>query len=121
VQPVPPDSTATRDPPGQGGAGDARVIRRQREATEDLKRRVVNILATPRSLAELKRRLGLADLAALRAQKLLPIRKFLELWSDAFELRGGRWATREGGSSSARPIFRLPRPRRTGAAINVQE
>ena len=103
VQPVPADSTATRDPPGQGGAGDARVIRRQREATEDLKRRVVNILATPRTLAELRARLGPEDLAALQAQKLLPIRKFLEVWSDTFQLQNGRWATREGAASSSAP------------------
>jgi hypothetical protein len=103
VQPVPLDSTATRDPPGQGGAGDVRVIRQQREATEDLKRRVVNILATPRTLAELRGRLGDDDMTTLRVQKLLPIRKFLEVWSDTFELRNGRWATREGAASSSAP------------------
>jgi hypothetical protein len=101
VMAVPPDSTATRDPPGQGVAGDARVIRRQREATEDLKRRVVNILATPRTLVELRARIGPEDMATLQAQKLLPIRKFLELWSDTFELRNGKWATREGAASSS--------------------
>jgi hypothetical protein len=103
VQPVPLDSTETRDPPGQGGAGDARVIRQQRAATEDLKRRVVNILATPRTLAELRARLGPEEMATLRAQKLLPIRKFLEVWSDTFVLRSGRWATREGAASSSAP------------------
>jgi hypothetical protein len=46
IKDVPPDSTAVRDPPGQGGAGDARVIRQQR-ATEDLKLHVANIFATP--------------------------------------------------------------------------
>jgi hypothetical protein len=103
VQPVPQDSTETRDPPGQGGAGDARVIRRQREATEDLKRRVVNILATPRTLVELRARISAEEVAVLQAQKLLPIRKFLEVWSDTFELRNGRWATHEGAASSSAP------------------
>jgi hypothetical protein len=56
VMPVPPDSTATRDPPGQGAKGDARVIRRRREATEDAKLHAANILATPRTLPELRRR-----------------------------------------------------------------
>jgi hypothetical protein len=42
-------------------------------------------------------------MATLREQKLLPIRKFLEVWSDAFELRSGRWATREGAASSSAP------------------
>jgi hypothetical protein len=51
------DSTDTRDPPGQGGTGDARVIRRQREATEDVKLCAANILTTPRTLMELGNRL----------------------------------------------------------------
>jgi hypothetical protein len=89
VMPVPPDSTATR------------------EATEDVKLCVANILATPRTLVELRGRLGPEDTATLRAQKLLPVRKFLELCSDVFELRNGKWATREGAASSSAP--QLPR------------
>ena len=85
---------------------------------------MVNILATPRTLLELRGRLGPGDLEALRAEKLT-VRKFLEVWGDAFELRNGRWATREGGGSSSvrqstlgpRPAFRLPRPRRTEVPI----
>ena len=101
VMPVPPDSTATRDPPGQGAIGDARVIRRQRAATEDVKLRVANILSTPKGLRELSNRLTPADRETLRTQKL-KLRKFLELWADTFQLRGGKWATREGGASSSR-------------------
>jgi hypothetical protein len=102
VMPVPPDSTATRDPPGQGATGDARVIRRQREATEDVKLRAANIMTTPRTLLELRNRLDAADLETLRAQKLAP-RKLLEIWSDAFELRNGKWATKGGAASSSAP------------------
>jgi hypothetical protein len=102
VQPVPPDSTATHDPPGQGATGDARVIRQQRAATEDLMRRAANILATPRTLMELRGRFSAEDLELLRAQKLTP-RKFLEIWADTFELRGGKWATKEGAASSSAP------------------
>ena len=39
----------------------------------------------------------------LQAQKLLPVRKFLEVWSDTFQLQNGRWATREGAASSSAP------------------
>jgi hypothetical protein len=54
VQLVPQDSTTVRDPPGQGAAGDARMIRKQRAATEDLKLRAANILASPQTLMQLR-------------------------------------------------------------------
>jgi hypothetical protein len=102
VQPVPPDSTAVRDPRGKGATGDAHVVRKQRAATEDLKLRVANILATPRTLLQLCGRLDPANLATLHEQKLT-LSKFLHLWAHAFELRNGKWTTKEGAASSSAP------------------
>jgi hypothetical protein len=50
----------------------------------------------------LRGRLGAENLAMLRAQKLT-LTKFLGLWPDAFELRNGRWAAKEGAASSSAP------------------
>jgi hypothetical protein len=120
VLPVPPDSTATRDPPGQGAIGDVRVVRRQRAATEDVKLRAANILSTPRPLRELSHRLDPADLETLRAQKVTP-RKFLELWADAFQLRNGGLGGREWPAPLRRASQRsdMPRNFRTNIARNA--
>jgi hypothetical protein len=103
VLPVPPDSTATRDPPGQGSIGDARIRRQKQAATEDVKLRVANILAMPRTVEELRARLSPEDMALLTAQKLTPLNKFLELWPEAFELRSGKWQDIQGAASASAP------------------
>jgi hypothetical protein len=63
---------------------------------------MANILASPKTLAELRARLSPENLATLRAQKHTP-HKFLEIWPEAFELRNGKWKAKEGAASASAP------------------
>ena len=99
VLPVPPDSTATRDAPGQGRTGDERITRIKRGKTELLKDRARVILATPRTQLQFRGLLTAEERATLKEAKLTPV-KFLRLWPEFFALQGKQWRT-VGSSSSA--------------------
>jgi hypothetical protein len=99
VLPVPPDSSATRDAPGQGRTGDERATRIKRRKTELLKDRARVILATPRSLLQFRWQLTPEEHATIKEAKLTPV-KFLRLWPEFFALQGKQLRT-IGASSSA--------------------
>jgi hypothetical protein len=99
VMPVPPDSTAVRDPPGQGATRDESVEERRKKATRQLFEKVNAFLNMPRTVQSIRKHIGTAGMQLIKSNRLQSLTRFMQLWG--FRLVGKEWQRGEAASGSA--------------------
>jgi hypothetical protein len=99
VMPVPADSTAVRDPPGQGATRDESVEERRRKRTRQLFDKVNAFLNMPRTTVSINKHIGAAGMQLIKNNNLQSVARFMELLG--FKKVGGKWQRGEAASGSA--------------------
>jgi hypothetical protein len=99
VMPVPIDSTAVRDPPGQGAKRDATIEAKRKKRTRALYEKVNAFLNMPRTVLSIRKHIGDEGLALIKGNGLQSIARFMELWG--FRQVDKKWQRGEAASGSA--------------------
>jgi len=80
VMPVPRDSTAVRDPPGQGATRSAPTEERRKRNTRQLFEKVNAYLNMPRTVQSIRTHIGAEGVQLIKDNRLQSIARFMELW-----------------------------------------
>jgi hypothetical protein len=99
VMPVPLDSTAVRDPPGQGAKRDATTEEKRKKHTRALFEKVNAFLNMPRTVLSIRKHIGDEGMSIIKGNGLQSIARFMELWG--FRQLGKMWQRGEAASGSA--------------------
>jgi hypothetical protein len=99
VRPVPIDSTAVRDPPGQGAKRDATTEEKRKKHTRALYEKVDAFLNMPRTPQSIRKHIGNEGVAIIKGNGLQSIARFMELWG--FRRVGKMWQRGEAAAGSA--------------------
>jgi len=99
VMPVPLDSTAVRDPPGQGATRDESVEERRKKATRPLFEKVNAFLNMPRTPQRIRAHIGAEGLQLIKNNRLMTLTRFMQLWG--FRLVAGEWQRGSAAAGSA--------------------
>jgi hypothetical protein len=99
VMPVPIDSTAVRDPPGQGATGDATTEAKRKKRTRALYEKVNAFLNMPRTLQSIRKHIGAEGTQLIKNNQLQTLANFMKLWG--FRLVAGMWERGSAASGSA--------------------
>jgi phosphoenolpyruvate carboxylase len=94
--PVPLDSTAVRDPPGQGATRDESVEEKRKKGTRQLYEKVNAFLNMPRTLQRIRAHIGAEGMQLIKNNRLMTLTRFMQLWG--FKLVAGEW--QRGGAAS---------------------
>jgi hypothetical protein len=98
VMPVPIDSTAVRDPPGQGATRDETIVDKRKRGTRTLYDKVNAFLNMPRTVRSIRTHIGSEGLALIKNNRLMTIARFMQLWG--FKQVEGKWQRGEAASGS---------------------
>jgi hypothetical protein len=96
--PVPLDSTAVRDPPGQGATRDESVEEKRKKGTRQLFDKVNAFLNMPRTLQSIRAHIGAEGIALIKNNRLMTLTRFMQLWG--FRLVAGMWERGEAATGS---------------------
>jgi hypothetical protein len=97
--PVPIDSTAVRDPPGQGAKRNAATEEKRKKRTRALYEKVNAFLNMPRTVQSIRKHIGNEGMALITANGLQSIARFMELWG--FRQVDTKWQRAEAAAGSA--------------------
>jgi hypothetical protein len=95
---VPVDSTAVRDPPGQGATRNATIEEKRKRATRPLFDKVNAFLNMPRTGRSIRAHIGVAGMQIIKDNRLQSIARFMELWG--FRQVDKKWQKKEAASGS---------------------
>jgi hypothetical protein len=98
VMPVPEDSTAVRDPPGQGATRDETIEDKRKKGTKTLYDKVNAFLNMPRTQQSIRTHIGKEGIDLIKNSRLMTIARFMELWG--FKKAEGKWQRGEAASGS---------------------
>jgi len=98
VMPVPLDSTAVRDPPGQGATRSAPTEERRKRNTRQLFEKVNAYLNMPRTVQSIRTHIGAEGVQLIKDNRLQSIARFMELWG--FKQVAGMWERGSAASGS---------------------